>query len=417
MSKKRKNSNYKYSPITAVESKRKISPLTIFVCIFVAVVLVVGASIGIAIGVKNANAMVKYDGLTLDRELTSYFVTYYKSVYMGLLSSSGIEVRDTEEFWNTIYVGNATYGDYLQAYTKKYLRELLVANHLYDSYSSYTGEDRKTVNTAIEEILTYKANGDVKSFNSTASKFGFDFSTFKRAAVMLYKAHSAKEVIFGTDGAKMANYPDMCEDYLAAYSHVHLLFIRTENTFVLDEDGNRVQGDDGYDQVRDLTPEELADRQSAIDTISEAIAARGEGGDVQISPEMFATFQERYDEGDRDKHADGYYFSANSSYAREFSSKYKEVVDLALKMNADTYQMVKTDVGVCFIYKDTVDAGAYLTSDKDFFTDFYSDGASVLFDNMLVELSKDAIISEKYKDSFDLIKLPYNYDLIPTFEK
>ena len=399
------------------KKKRKNIFLTTFICIFLALVFVFGIVLGIITAVKNANAVVKYEGLTMDKETASFFVTYYKYRYMSILSSLGVEnVEDTPGFWNKIYKKEeVSYGELLKKSTEQYIRQIMVANYLYDNYERLSADDRDIINTAVRDLLTYKANGNKDIFNSEVSKYGFDYSSLRDTVTMLYKANTAQNVIYGNDGSNLKNFPELANEYLAEYTHVKLLFIRTETTFVLDKDGNRIVGDDGNDQTRLLTDSEKAERQSLITDIRGYIDARESGGDIQMGEEMFDYYLEKHDEGDKDMHADGYYFHKNSEFTSEFSEVFKNIVDKSYTMQIGSYDEVDVGFGVCFIYKYEPTANVYAsTLAEACFTDFYSDAAGVIFEKTLTELSTDVVLTEKFK-KIDLIALPYHYDYLPSF--
>ena len=416
MSKKRKNSNYAYNPNGKVSDEPKNRFFKIFVSAFLSLVLVLGAVLALIVAFANKGAVVEYEGISINEESANYICSYYKYRYMSSLSSAGVSVADSEEFWNTAAEGEKTYGDLLRENAGEYLKQLLCAVYLYDTYATFSSKDKERVNKACDEVLTYKADGSEKVFNSLSEKFGFDYDAFKEANVLIYKSNMAKEIIYGTNGENMKNFPDVCNHYLnSQYSHVHLIFIRTENTFVIDENGNRVVGEDGFDEVRPLTDEEKAKRQEAISYLDKMILNKENDADIQISPELFANYQSKYDEGDSTKYADGYYFGKNSDYAKEFSAAYRQVVEAALNMSVGDYKKVSTDVGVCYIYKDFIESGAYATANSDFFTDFYKDGANFVFSESLVTLSQNAKTTERF-DKIDFALLPYNSDLVAYYE-
>ena len=399
------------------QNKRKNAFLITFICIFLALVLIFGAVLGIVTAVKNANAVVKYEGLTMDKETASFFVTYYKYRYMSLLSSLGVEgVEDTRGFWNKIYEKEGvSYGELLTKSTEQYIRQIIAANYLFDNYGKLTGDDKDIINTARNELLTYKADGNKKHFNSEVSRYGFDYSSLKDAITMLYKANTAKNIIYGSDGSNLANFPEVANEYLAEYTHAKLLFIRTETTFELDDGGNRIIGDDGNDKTRPLTDAEKAERQTLISEIRGYIDALENGGDIQMGEEMFDYYLEKHDEGDKNMHADGYYFHKNSSFTSEFSEVFKNIVDKSYSMNVGSYDEVSVDFGVCFIYKYEPTANVYSSTLAEVcFTDFYSDAAIVMFEKNLTELSEDVIFDKKFSQ-IDIIGLPYNYDYLPSF--
>ncbi len=409
----KRDSKFQNSP----PKKRKNVFLITFICIFLALVLIFGAILGIMSAVRNSKAAVKYEGLTMSEETASFFVTYYKYRYMSILSSTGVVgVEDTRGFWNKIHEDEGvSYGELLQKSTEQYIRQIMVANYLYDNYARLTSDDRDIINTARGELLTYKADGNKDLFNSEVSKYGFDYSSLKDAITMLYKANVAKNIIYGADGSNLKNFPELANEYLTEYTHVKLLFIRTETTFVLDENGDRIIGDDGNDETRLLTEAEKTERQELISDIRGYIDARESGGDIQMGEEMFNYYLEKHDEGDKDMHADGYYFHKNSAFTSEFSEVFKNIVDKSYSMEIGSYDEVNVDFGVCFIYKYEPTANVYASTLAEVcFTDFYSDAAAVIFEKTLTELSTDVVLTEKFK-KIDIIALPYNYDYLPSF--
>ena len=184
---------------------------------------------------------------------------------------------------------------------------------------------------------------------------------------------------------------------------------------MLDEDGNRVTGNNGQDELRQLTEAEKAERAALISEIRYYISAAQNGGDVQMSDTMFANYQKDHDEGDTDMHSDGYYFHKNSSYTQEFSEEFKNIVDKAYEMELDSYTEVNVGFGVCFIYKSAPTSGAYAsTLAADCFVDFYSDAASYFFEKNIVEIGEAVTFTEKI-NSINIVTLPYNYNYFPVF--
>ena len=121
------------------KTKPKVNILTIFVCIFVGLAIVLGATLGIVSYAKNSRAAVKYKGTLMDSETASFFMSYYKYRYMGMLSSAGVDgVEDTPGFWNSTYEGeDKTYGELLYEGACEYIGQLVAACYLYDSYAKH----------------------------------------------------------------------------------------------------------------------------------------------------------------------------------------------------------------------------------------------------------------------------------------
>ncbi len=408
MKKKRKNSNYKasFAPIAAPKEKGS-RLLIILVSVFLAAVLAVGGIFAIVLGVKNAKALVKYNGLTLTKEEVSFFASYYKNQYMASLAKSGIEVSDTEEFWNTKCNPVNTYGEFLKYNTKEYLKQIIISNYLYDSYARLSSSEKRDLKLAAGEILDYHAAGDVDKFNTETEQFGFSYSNFYDVTEMLYKTNMIRRIIFGDDGSKIASELDLCEEYLNEYSHVKLIFIRTEDDFKLDEDGNRVT-EDGKDVLVPLSEEERAARAEDIETIRAAIDGFLSSGEIQMSPTMFENYLEKYGTGYDDKDKNGFYFHEDSKFTKEFATELGDVVDSALSCEINSYKEVKCDFGVCFIYKYEVTPGAYAEkSETSCFSDFYYNASVSSFEKMLEELAEGVEFTEKF-DELDLISLPNN---------
>lgn len=396
----------------AEKSNRK-RILLIIICIFLSIVLIFGITLGIIIGVKNANALFSYEGTTLDGGEAMFFASYYKYRFIAEYASHGAE--DASSFWSSKYDGDTTYGELLERKTEEYLRNVTVANYLFNKFATLTDEDERKIKVAIKEVLDYKADGSEEKFNSLVSEYGFDYDSFSDAVEILYKTVFVKDAIYGEDGKNMLSFSEECNRYFDTYSRVKLLFIRTENKFLLDANGNRVIGEDGNDTLISLTDSEKARRAETISEIREAIRAYEENTDNQMSPTYFNLLLSEHDEGDASKRSKGYYFSPESAYTKEFSEEFSDIVEKALSMEKESYAEVNFDGGVCFIYKCENEAVAYLdNTDGSCFADFLPLAANASFDRAVNEIAPEVKVSDKFS-GIDLTELPYNYIFIPRF--
>jgi len=400
--------------------KRKF--LLIFVCIFVSILLVLGAVLGIASAVKKSRSVVSFKGITMDEEVASFFVTQYKYNFMSMLSASGVKnVEDTLGFWNKVSENEKTYGELLTEGAYEYIKQIMATNYIYDRYASLSKSDKEVISTAVEETLTYKAGGNENTFNKAVSEYGFSYSSYKTAVTMLYKASMAQTIVCGSNGENLENGSQSIkeyitvEEYLSRFSHVKLLFIRTDTTFVLDDSGNRIKNSDGSYQLRNLTDEEKEQRQSLISEIRGHISAIG-SGEAEMGATMFDYYLQNNDEGDPDMRSNGYYFNENSEYTQVFTSVYEDIVNTSYELQIGEFGEAEVDFGVCFIYK-------YETSESDLekstlevcFRDFYSDLSGVFFDKLLADFTPHVEFSKKM-DNVDVLKLPYNYIYLPAFQ-
>ena len=405
--------NKKNEKPTAVsgEAKRKNKPLIIFISAFLSAVLILGIVLISVMGVRSSRAVVEYDGLTMDMETVSYFASYYKCRYMSILSRSGVEnVLDQPAFWNTVAKdSDKTYGELLAEGVELYIRQVMAAAYLFDNYATLGAEDRDAIKESAKDVLNYsEAEGDKKLFNKHVSIYGFDYSSFKKAAEFLYKASLVKNIIYGQNGANLKNFPDLCEEYLSEYTHVKLLYIRTETKYVYDQNGNREVDENGFYVTAPLNEDEKAERLSIIEKIRSYINATANGGESEMTSELFETYIKKYDELDSKLYQDGYYFHENSSFTANFPKGHREVIEKAYSMEIESYDELKHDTGVYFIYKYAPTSGIYTTSISEVcFTDFYTDLASKLFDESLNEIGKEVVFKSAYGE-LDLILLPYN---------
>ena len=417
MKKKRKNSNYKIN-FEAEKQTKKIQGnkfLLIFVCIFLAIVVLVGSIVGISSAVKNANAAVKYKGVIITKEEASFFASYYKNQMLSNLTKNGVDASDTEEFWNSKCPVADNYGELLKYNTREYIKQIAVANYIFDKYDSLSRSEKNEIKIATEEILTYRAEGDKDNFDSQTEKFGFSYSDFEGIVEKLYKARMADVAVFGSDGSRVANEEDLCKIYYSEYSRVKLLFIRTDKEFKLDEDGNRIV-EDGKDVMVDLSEEEKQLRLADVATIREAILGLENDGSIQMSATMFETYLKKYPSGDDAKDLKGYFFHKNSSYTKEFSTALPEVTKASMEMEVGTFKEVSTSAGICFIYKMPIDTDdlLYLDSKNACFSDFLPDAATASFDAMVTVFMEDVEVKELYNE-INIISLPYNSTFVPRF--
>ena len=378
--------------------------LTIFVCIFTAVVLIFGGVLGIIIAVRNSQAVVVLGRVKVDEGALRYLSATYKVEYIRTLLSAGVKASDSESFWNSTDASGKTQGEIYNESFEEYVRAIASACSIFLSYSSYTQEDKESVKATVAEVLKYKADGSKEKFNELTAEYGFDYDDFCSAAELLYKADKAKTVIYGEDGENLSNFPAECEKYLETYTHVSLIFVRDKEVFVVDEEGNYVYDENGNVTTREMTEEEKAERQEVIGNLTAAIEARENGGDGQITPEMFEIYLEKSN-GDPDMYKKGYYFNKNASATEEFSSAFPEVVERAFEMEIGEYARVDCSIGVCFIYRYDVTSGAYSDTEDLFFSDFYSDASDYLYDDVLKTYSPNVNVKDSFYET-DYSQIP-----------
>ena len=401
------------------EDNRGKSSLVIFIGVFLALALIFSATLGIISAVKGAASVVSYEGITMDKSVASFFVSRFKVEYISALRKSGVNAADTEAFWASKDDTGATYGEKFNTLAVQYLKEIVATAYLFDRYSGLKKEDKEVIKATCRDVLEYQANGDKAVFNDMAAPYGFDYDSFCDAVELLYKSTSSYSVIYGADGTGIYNDNASCEEYLSEYSHVQLIFIRTEQKLTTDDEGKSV--------LVDLTDAERAERLALIETLSAAIDAIKTGSDGQMTPAMFEIYLDgRYNDGDTSMTSTGYYFHEDAETTKEFAEAFPEVVKAALEMKRGEFDKVKTSVidkdnligmeGVCFIYKYAPTSGAYKTASLEtWFSDFYSNASEHLFVESVASLIADARTTDRLAE-LDIVAIPKNTELVPRFE-
>ena len=400
----------------------KKKALIIFVSAFIAVAVIFGAVMGIVSAVKEANAVFSFDGVIMDEDVASFFIGRFKTKYIHDLRASGYtNAENTEKFWNSAYDKDRTHGDIMISLAERQLKQIVVNNYLFDRYSSLTDEDEALIEKAISETLEYHTGGSMDEFQSLAATYGFDYDSYCEAVEMLYKSDRAFAAIYGQDGTAMKNDTSACAKYLSEYSHVSLIFIRTEDKLITFDDGSTA--------VHSLDADERAKRLDTIEKIRTAIEAKENGTDGQITPTAFAEYLSTYGEGDKNYDSMGHYFHEDSDFTKEYATQFPEVTEKALSMAVGEYAEVAVDFinrenpnaksspGVCFIYKSSPASGAYAESTlKRCFSDFYSDAATALYVDTSEILCRDMERGNKYSE-LNFIAISTNSILYPRYDE
>ena len=267
--------------ISSAESAAKTKRLVIiFVSAILALVLLLGVVLGVVAIAKNASYAVKLESVGMTEGVANYFVTLFKDAYIDQLKNSGVKVSDTEQFWSSPYinaqVSTSTQGDYLKLYVENNIKKIVADNYLFDKYLTLTSSAKNDIAMTVREILYSRASNSEAMFNEDAAQYGFDYGDFKKAVEMLYKSSAVANGVFGSNGQNLVGLTDYCNEFFmgsedfVGYKRAKLVFIRTEDTFKLDENGNKItesktdsEGKEiTVDVTRPLTDEE--DRKSVV---------------------------------------------------------------------------------------------------------------------------------------------------------
>lgn len=411
MSKKKiKSKNVAATRSENTSVKKKDNKMLIFICIFMSAVLFAGAIFGTVFAVRNANAVIEYNGVRMTRGVANYFASYAKAIYLNSQLADVEGAEDTPEFWNTPQMGTKTYGEGMTEYVREYLVAVVAGAYLYDSAARLNSEAKNTIKTAAQNRLLYIADGNKKEFNKLVEPFGFDYDDFYDATEMMYKATMAPYVMYGADAAALKdNFSAVNEFYNSSYRRVRLLFIRTVEDFKLDDDGNRRTDEEGNDKLFLLSDAEISDREEDIALIKQAIANIESGEGAQMSEDSFDSWLEKYRATNMHLASSGEYYYSESDYTARAFEEFPDVVIKALGMPKNSFSYVDIEnFGVCFIYRTELVSGAYTNTDKDGpFSDFYSNLSSYSYKKELESRVGEVNVRDKF-EKLNLITLPTN---------
>ena len=383
--------------------------LFISLAVAVAAVLALGAVLFAVSSVRKSRAIASYGDLYVERGVYSCIASYYKGLFLASLRADGVGAYDTPVFWSLTDAEDVTYADRLSQSFEKEIRRILVAAHLFDTASSLSDTEKKNLADTAENTLTYRAGGDKTAFNRMTEKYGFTYDDYVKSLTIVYKSSRAQAVIYGENGENLKNTQD-AKTYLSEnYKHIYLLVLRTEDTFLLDEDGNRVT-EGGQDVLRNFTDKEKAERAALIERIRAAIANRETGDGEMMNPLMFSTMIETYDDGEGRDLADGYYFSAGSEFTSEYAGRYPELVEKALSMTPGEYAECGDGEGKIRFFLACVEptsSADTLSQNARFFTDFYSRVADASLEKTMALFLPEVTLTEAAL-ALDLVSLPYN---------
>lgn len=402
--------------------KKPLSPKTkliIAIASFLSVVLVFGMVLGISVLIKNKNAVARYGTVRADRGVVSYLVSSAKRDFIAdIARAHGISAvgQDTPEFWNETVLEGRPLSEHLTEYVEEFVRDVIAGAYLFDRYASLSRSERTAIKRGALEMLEAVAEGNESLFNKKTAEMGFDFSDVVAATELLFKYERARAKIYGSNGEVLSSgsYLNECDEYYSTYTHALFIFIRTDDEFELDENGNRVPGDDGNDKLLPLDPSETEKRLADVQSIMEAIDSFEDGTDAQMTPVYFDSMLKKYSY-DYASDSKGYYFTDGgesgiySKFTKDFYEGYPEVVEAALSMSKNSYKCIELEDSYCVIYKTENENYAYTyPAYSDFFEDFYVNASYYLYDASLDAAAPMVVLDEEKYNKIDPVLLPYN---------
>ncbi len=331
---------------------------------------------------KTEEYIYRYGDYTVDKNFYTYWLARYKAVLMYSYS----DIEDTDEYWNKDY-GNGSADVVLTAYADETVKNYLTSLYLFSKYGLSMSEDKvDSVDSQLSEILLDGFEGNVAKLNEQAYEFGINYNMLRQ----IYIAEAKTEIVYNyMTGALLSEKlnDELRDSYLYDnYARTTHIFISTENSYNIDEDGNIIYDSDGK-YTAELTEEQKKEKQELIDKIDDAAP----------NSENFSEFQKQYNEDPAvDKYENGYFVSTQTDYDTRY-------ITAALSMETGEVKKVQTDDGVFYILKKPMIAKAYSDSkNKDFFPDYDKTVLDHLYWEEMENYYKEIIVNEELKKGISI---------------
>ena len=402
-------------------TKKRNRAVIIFVSVILAAILIFGVTLGIISAVRHAGAVYSYNGAVMSSEVAAFFTSRFKVDYFTALRNEGHMPIDDEEFWGSEYKDGVSYRESFAKLLDDHLKEILVANYIFDNFRTLTGEEKEKIEKTVSEVVEYKADGSVEKFNEMASEFGFDHKSFKEAVTMYYKAANAFSAMYGEGGVKISADATVCGSYLNEYTHVSMIIVREGTELKKNES-------EGERNVY-LSEAERAERAEYIANIHSALNAYKNDTDGKMTTTAFENWLDDKENSATAWREVGYYFNENAEKTAEFSELFPDVVKKAYEMENYSFDEVEMTVTIemedggeyeeklhVFMYKYPPTDGAYADENAAnyWFSDFYSDAAVFVYSRYLEEY-REGVKAGGYYGKFDGESIPANIELVPRF--
>ncbi len=398
-------------PSTPQVNKKERAPrnkLVIIIAVLVAAVLIFGIVMLVVGIIRDRDVAMEYDGVYVKRGEAAYLAATFKSAF---LSSYGL--RDTADAWASEYADGVSWGEVLEQKTEEYIRQVTFGARLFDSIATMSKDNVRLIEDQLLAMLDVQRVS--KDYLDTLEDTnGFDFEDMSNASVLLYKNYLAKRLLFGDEGALLEQgvysedgyYRDEVKEYFASqYRYVKIAHIRLNEEIVFDDSGNFNPLQSGRLETRTLTDEERSERAALVAELENAI--RGGTLTEQRLDEVISEYNKNYDYA-----RGGYYFSATSEAAVEYSKKVSsDVIARVFTMDEGDFALVRGAGIVYVIYRGPLTSeGAFADlAYDDFFGDFYPDAAAYIYSELLVEGMPEIKVKDAYYE-IDVKALKPNTD-------
>ena len=329
----------------------------------------------------NGVAVFRYRNTTLSDDVYRYWLSYYKTYYSTYFS----DITDSQEGWQKEVSEGLTAEEYVIDTVNDRMKLYTVALELCSEYSiSLSSEEKQAVNTQIDSLIdSFGGRSILENYLSRSANIGI--STLKEVYTIERKIAKLNSYLYGEKGTQKLTQEQLDEFYNSHYSRIKYLYFDKQNKYVLDEDGNIVQGSSGKYELEALTPEEKKELAKKVAT---ALSEAKSGEDFNTLIEKYNTPDMKYTE----KYPNGFYISS-TSYT---SSEVYTLVSNGMKLKAGDIEMVEDDQAYYIIAKYELEDKMYEKDEQNQFESFNKDAIEYYFSQFLYEKFDDIEINSDF---------------------
>ena len=346
------------------------------------------------------NPVLRYGGITVTKEMYSYWFSLYKEKrmigygiygYQDALPATWDAPSDTE---------GMTVGEEISAAIHNDIKMKLVAAVLYDKLGAKSPiSQRAYVKEYIAEMLEYRADGDKAELRALAEKYGTTVKAIKKCAAIDLKAELYFKYLEDTSTGEMTN-TEVNTFYINNYKRFKVLYLNKEKKGTM-ENGERVEVD--------LTEQEKAAR-TAIDTVLKTYLYNGENAGT-MTVEKFDEYLKNSDEGlhSADAYPDGLYVSRYNSLGDGVLEA--EVIEEVGHLREGQLLRTETENGIRYIFNYPLLSAPYNSPHLEpFFTGFFANAAAyTVAARVAAKVAEVKDFPDNRKD-ITVYTVPYNSD-------
>lgn len=306
---------------------KKVTRLSALLCALCTLCAFLLASCG-----QKGETAFSYGKAVITGNMYSYWLSSGKSEFLRYYNKG----RDSDAFWDTVLENGQTAEEYATELICARVKNYAVSIQLFrDMGLTISSETSQSIENDIAEKIEYYGSRD--ALNTYLGKMNINIDILHDIYIAEEKTQAVYNALYGSSGTEAVTGDELDAYYCANYSRIQYILVYTKSEYVRDADGNLVAGADGTYQVRELSAEEQAAKETAVQNI----LARLDAG------EDFAAVKKDCDEYafDTSYYANGFYVSSN-----ELSIYGAPMVTAAADMKEGEYRRVD-DTSVTYIMK------------------------------------------------------------------